>query len=114
LGEEVRIHQVLDTNWVQHGVAGIDAQKRGLAYRNDHCHVLDGGAHIHGDYATADDRYFSVGTNQPQFSDRLPRLLDLDPTWLPPQRDDGRRRAPLGRLAPHRVRGSGKAGTSLG
>ncbi len=50
--------------------------------------LLDGGAPFYRSYATADNRYVSVGAIEPQFYAELLRGLELDPAELPDQGDE--------------------------
>lgn len=49
--------------------------------------MLDGGAPFYGVYATADDRYVSIGSIEPQFYAELLSKLAIDPAELPQQMD---------------------------
>ncbi|MDJ0709045.1 MAG: CaiB/BaiF CoA-transferase family protein [Woeseiaceae bacterium] len=60
--------------WMFHGFAALgfhDVDARGA-------NVLDGGAHFYGSYETADGKYVSIGSIEPQFYARLIELVGLD------------------------------------
>jgi alpha-methylacyl-CoA racemase len=49
--------------------------------------MLDGGAHFYGVYETADGKYVSIGSIEPQFYALLLEKLGIDPQSLPHQMD---------------------------
>jgi alpha-methylacyl-CoA racemase len=77
-----------------HGIqaAGIWTEERGT-------NMLDTGAHFYDTYETADGRYVSVGSIEPQFSAELLRITGLDKEDLPGQLDRGQWPALKARLA---------------
>ncbi len=52
--------------------------------------MLDTGAHYYDTYETADGRYVSIGSIEPQFYAELLRLTEIDPASLPSQHDRSR------------------------
>ena len=61
---------------------GIWADERGT-------NMLDTGAHFYDTYETADGKYVSIGSIEPQFYAELLRLTGIDPESLPKQMDKG-------------------------
>jgi len=59
---------------------GIWADERGT-------NMLDTGAHFYDTYETADGKYISIGSIEPQFYAELLRLTGIDPESLPKQMD---------------------------
>ena len=49
--------------------------------------MLDTGAHFYDTYETADGKYVSIGSIEPQFYAELLRLTEIDPASLPSQHD---------------------------
>jgi alpha-methylacyl-CoA racemase len=60
------------------GAAGVFKDERGT-------NLLDGGAHFYDTYETADGKYVSIGSIEPQFYAELLRLAGLDGEPLPAQ-----------------------------
>ncbi len=61
--------------WMFHGFAATglhDPARRGA-------NILDGGAHFYNCYETADGKYVSIGSIEPQFYEQLIELAELDP-----------------------------------
>ena len=52
--------------------------------------MLDTGAHYYDTYETADGKYVSIGSIEPQFYAELLRLTEIDPASLPSQHDRSR------------------------
>ena len=50
-------------------------------------HMLDGGAHFYDTYETADGKYVSIGSIEPQFYQLLVEKAELDPSLFAPQMD---------------------------
>jgi alpha-methylacyl-CoA racemase len=61
--------------------------------------MLDTGAHYYDVYATADDKYVSIGSIEPQFYKELLRLTGLEDVELPWQQDKSQWPAMKERLA---------------
>src|SRR5262249_28230380 len=61
--------------------------------------TLDSGAHFYNTYETADHKYISVGSIEPQFYAELLRLTELAGAPLPPQHDQAHWPALKGQLA---------------
>jgi len=59
---------------------GIWSDERGT-------NMLDTGAHFYDTYETADGKYVSIGSIEPQFYAELLRLTEIDPASLPSQHD---------------------------
>ncbi len=59
---------------------GIWADERGT-------NMLDTGAHFYDTYETADGKYVSIGSIEPQFYAELLRITEIDPESLPKQMD---------------------------
>jgi alpha-methylacyl-CoA racemase len=72
--------------------SGVHTDQRGT-------NLLDGGAHFYDTYETADGRYISVGSIEPQFYALLVERAGLDPEEFAPQMDKGRWPALKQRLA---------------
>lgn len=69
--------------WMLHGLQANDmwnAEERGV-------NILDGGAHFYGTYETADGKYVSIGSIEPQFYIKLLELLGVDQTRFSTQMD---------------------------
>jgi alpha-methylacyl-CoA racemase len=69
--------------WMFHGMAEMgfhNADDRGV-------NVLDGGAHFYNCYPTADGKYVSIGSIEPQFYAQLVELAGLDPDTFGKQMD---------------------------
>ncbi len=72
--------------WVFHGFSEIglhNPDHRGVS-------LLDGGAHFYTCYETADGKYVSIGSIEPQFYAQLIELAGLDPEEFAPQLDQER------------------------
>jgi alpha-methylacyl-CoA racemase len=83
--------QVVDAAMVD-GAALLATQIHGLLAMNAWTeergtNFLDGGAHFYGVYETADGKWVSIGSIEPQFYAELVKLLDLDPAILSQQHD---------------------------
>ena len=72
--------------WMFHGFSAMglhNAEQRGA-------NILDGGAHFYGCYETADGKYVSIGSIEPQFYAQLIELAELDPETFKQQMDPQR------------------------
>lgn len=72
--------------WMFHGFSAMglhDADHRGV-------NILDGGAHFYGCYETADSKFVSIGSIEPQFYAQLIQLAGLDADRFEPQMDQQR------------------------
>lgn len=72
--------------WMFHGFSAMgmhNADHRGV-------NILDGGAHFYNCYETADGKYVSIGSIEPQFYARLIELAELDPEEFAQQLDHKR------------------------
>jgi len=72
--------------WMFHGFQAVgawDARDRGVNF-------LDGGAHFYDSYETADNKYISLGSIEPQFYAQLIELAGLDAEQFSAQLDSSR------------------------
>ena len=86
--------QVVDAAMID-GVASLltptfEMRAAGLWNDSRASNLLDGGAPFYTVYATADGGHVAVGALEPQFYDRMIRLLGLEPSDLPHQYDEER------------------------
>ena len=72
--------------WMFHGFAAMRLHNAELRGAN----ILDGGAHFYGCYETADGKYVSIGSIEPQFYAQLIELLGLDAAEFGQQLDQQR------------------------
>ncbi len=83
--------QVVDAAMVDGASTLITSLHAGLAngsWQREHAtNVLDTGAHYYDAYETADGRYISLGSIEPQFYAELVQLCGLETEELPPQND---------------------------
>jgi alpha-methylacyl-CoA racemase len=80
--------QVVDVAMVD-GVASLMAPflpQREWRPRGDN--AIDGGSHFYNVYETADGRWVTIASLEPQFYRELLDVLELDPATLPPQMDE--------------------------
>ena len=86
--------QVIDSSMVE-GSATLMAMFYGLKARGMHTdvrgnHMLDSGAHFYDAYETADGKYISIGSIEPQFYRLLVEKAELDPKTFAPHLDPSR------------------------
>ncbi|MCG8456338.1 MAG: CoA transferase, partial [Holophagales bacterium] len=72
--------------WMFHGCSAMGLHNTGQRGVN----ILVGGAHFYNCYETADGKYVSIGSIEPQFYGQLIELAELDPGEFSPQLDQER------------------------
>ena len=72
--------------WMFHGFSAMGLHNAEIRGAN----ILDGGAHFYSCYETADGKYVSIGSIEPQFYAQLIELAELDPEEFEPQLDPQR------------------------
>ncbi len=86
--------QVVDASMVEGSAALLHMQYSMLAlglWRDERgANLLDGAAHFYDTYQTADGRYVSIGSIEPQFYQALVEIAGLDPQEFAPQLDPAR------------------------
>jgi len=95
--------QVVDASMVEGSAALLHMQYSMLAaggWRDERgANLLDGAAHFYDTYETADGKYVSIGSIEPQFYRALVEIAGLDPQEFAPQLDPARWPALKRRLA---------------
>lgn len=95
--------QVVDASMVEGSAALLHMQYSMLAagqWRDERgVNLLDGAAHFYDTYETADGKYVSLGSIEPQFYQALVGIARLDPQQFAPQMDPARWPALKRRLA---------------
>lgn len=86
--------QIIDSSMVE-GSAALMAmfyalQARGMHTEARGTHMLDSGAHFYDTYETADGKYISIGSIEPQFYRLLVDRAELDPKTFAPHLDPSR------------------------
>jgi alpha-methylacyl-CoA racemase len=86
--------QVIDSSMVE-GSAALMAMFASLQAKGEFSHEretnkLDGGAHFYDSYETADGKYVSIGSIEPQFYALLIEKAELNPETFKPQLDEKR------------------------
>lgn len=86
--------QVVDASMVEGSAALLHMQYSMLAagrWRDERgANLLDGAAHFYDTYETADGKYVSIGSIEPQFYQALVEIAGLDPQEFVPQLDPAR------------------------
>jgi alpha-methylacyl-CoA racemase len=86
--------QVIDASMVEGSAALLHMQYSMLAagqWRDERgANLLDGAAHFYDTYETADGKYVSIGSIEPQFYRLLVEIAGLDPQEFAPQLDPAR------------------------
>lgn len=84
------VGQVVDTAMVDGVVALMAPYLSQPAWKARGLNVIDGGSHFYNVYETADHRWVTIGSIEPQFYAALLDVLGLDPMSLPDQMDESK------------------------